>query len=70
MEKGAPAIDGDLGPVLVTVEYEVAPDQATDFLKAVRQYRRIRRRDDAQKWGIFRDTENVNRYVETFAIRG
>jgi len=70
MGKGIPALDGDLGPVLVTVEYEVAPDQATDFLKAVRQYRRIRRRDGARKWGIFRDTENVNRYVETFAIRG
>ena len=68
MERGNPAIDGDLGPVLVTVEYEVAPDQATDFLKAVRQYRRIRRRDGARKWGIFRDTENVNRYVETFIV--
>jgi hypothetical protein len=68
MDKGTPAIDGDLGPVLVTVEYEVAPDQAKDFLKAVRQYRRIRRRDGARKWGIFRDTENVNRYVETFIV--
>ncbi len=68
MEKDTPSIDGDLGPVLVTVEYEVAPDQAKDFLKAVRQYRRIRRRDGAQHWGIFRDTENVNSYIETFIV--
>ena len=58
----------DFGPVLVTVEYEVAPQEAADFLRAVRQYRRIRRRDGAQRWGIFRDIENAHRYVETFIV--
>jgi MFS family permease len=58
----------DFGPVLVTVEYEVAPQEAADFLKAARQYRRIRRRDGAQRWGIFRDMENAHRYVETFIV--
>jgi len=69
MEKGAPQIDGDLGPVLVTVEHEVAPDQATDFSggSPISKDSPPRRRP---KVGIFRDTENVNRYVETFAIRG
>ncbi len=57
-----------LGPVLVTVEYEVAPREARDFLKAVRQHRRIRRRDGARRWGIFRDMESPNRYVETFIV--
>ena len=40
--------DDDFGPVLVTVEYQVAPEQDEEFLKAVRQYRRIRRRDGAK----------------------
>ncbi len=61
--------DDHLGPVLVTVEYEVGLEESTDFLKAVRQYRRIRRRDGARRWGIFRDMENASRYVETFIVR-
>jgi hypothetical protein len=60
--------DDDFGPVLVTVEYQVAPEQDEEFLKAVRQYRRIRRRDGARRWGIFHDMENGHRYVETFIV--
>ena len=60
--------DDDFGPVLITVEYEVAPEEAADFLKAVRQNKRIRRRDGARSWGIFRDLENAHRYVETFIV--
>jgi MFS family permease len=68
MGNGTLAVDEYLGPVLVTVEYEVALEQAADFLKAVRQHRRIRRRDGARRWAIFRDTENANRYLETFIV--
>ena len=64
---GAPSNE-DFGPVLVTVEYEVAPENANAFLKAVRQYRRIRRRDGAQRWGIFNDIGNTHRYIETFIV--
>jgi hypothetical protein len=58
----------DFGPVLVTVEYQVAPEEAAEFLAAVRQHGRIRRRDGARSWGIFRDMENTERYVETFIV--
>lgn len=68
VKNGTVMIEDDFGPVLVTVEYEVAPQEAAGFLKAVRQYRRIRRRDGARKWGIFRDVENGNRYLETFIV--
>ena len=60
--------DDNFGPVLVTVEYQVAAEQAAEFLAAVRQHGRIRRRDGARSWGIFRDTENADRYVETFIV--
>jgi len=60
--------DDDRGPVLVTVEYQVAAEAAADFLKAVRQQARIRRRDGARSWGIFRDMEKADRYVETFIV--
>ncbi len=58
--------DVDAGPVLVTVAYEVAPGQEAEFLRAVRAYGRIRRRDGAYRWGIFRDTEKPSRYLEMF----
>jgi MFS family permease len=58
----------DIGPVLVTVEYDVAPERASDFIKAMHRYGRIRRRDGAYKWGIFRDSERENYYLETFLV--
>jgi hypothetical protein len=70
-----PDLDGDAlpagedsGPVLVTVEYEVSPENVRGFLKAVRRYGRIRRRDGASRWGIFHDVERAGRYVETFIV--
>jgi MFS family permease len=69
-----PAIADDLeldlesGPVLVTVEYVVDRKHASDFLKAMHRYERIRRRDGASRWGIFRDTEHPDLYLETFLV--
>ena len=68
IQAGSLAEGDESGPVLVTVEYEVIPENAGEFLKAVRRYGRIRRRDGAMRWGIFRDLENANRYLETFIV--
>jgi MFS family permease len=59
---------GESGPILVTVEYDVGPEQEVLFLKAIHKYERIRRRDGAYQWGIYRDLEHPNRYVETFLV--
>jgi len=56
------------GPVLVTVEYQVGPHHASEFLKAMHRYEPIRRRDGASRWGIYRDTENPDVYLETFIV--
>jgi MFS family permease len=56
------------GPVLVTVEYHVDPKQVSEFLKAMHEYGRIRRRDGASRWGICRDLEIADRYLETFVV--
>jgi len=58
----------DQGPVLVTVEYEVEANQAEEFLAAVQKLSRVRRRDGAYRWGIYRDTERPTHYVETFIV--
>jgi len=56
------------GPVLVTIEYTVIRDQESKFLKTMRQYARVRRRDGAYQWGIYRDIEAANRFVEVFLV--
>ncbi len=56
------------GPVLVTIEYSVIAEQESNFMKAMRQYSRVRRRDGAYKWGIYRDIEVPNRFVEIFLV--
>ena len=58
----------DAGPALVTVEYDVDPEHQDRFVEAIRKYERIRRRDGAFQWGIYRDLENSNRYLEAFLV--
>jgi MFS family permease len=56
------------GPVLVTIEYTVVAELESKFVKAMRQYARVRRRDGAYKWGIYRDIEVANRFLEIFLV--
>jgi len=56
------------GPVLVTMEYRVEPRNAQRFLAAMQKYGRVRRRDGASRWGIFRDLEHADVYLETFLV--
>jgi MFS family permease len=60
--------DPSQGPVLVTVEYEVDPRKADEFLEALHKFARVRRRDGASRWGVYRDTEHPAHYVETFIV--
>jgi MFS family permease len=62
----APA--GEQGPVLVTLEYRVDDQNVKPFLRAMQKWGRIRRRDGAFRWGIFRDLERVDAYLETFLV--
>jgi predicted MFS family arabinose efflux permease len=59
-------IDGDRGPVLVTVEYRIDPKNRDAFLRAVGHSSRQRRRDGAYDWGIFEDPADEGRFIETF----
>ena len=58
----------DDGPVLVTVEYRIAAEQAREFARAMRALRLLRRRDGATRWGLFTDTADPGRYLETFMV--
>jgi len=56
------------GPVLVQTEYRIDPAQAREFRQAMRDLRRIRRRDGASRWGLFYDPAESGRFVESFIV--
>jgi predicted MFS family arabinose efflux permease len=60
------AIEADRGPVLVTLEYRIDPQNRKAFLHALGQNSRVRRRDGAYDWAIFEDPADDGRFVETF----
>lgn len=62
------AITHDRGPVLVTIEYRIAPGKRTAFLAAFRGLEAERRRDGAYRWGVYEDTAQEGRFVETFVV--
>jgi len=53
-------------PVLVTVEYIIAPEKRAGFEGAMRDVRRMRLRNGAVAWGLYQDTQGEHRYIETF----
>jgi hypothetical protein len=69
-----PAIVNDVaprleqGPVLVTIEYLVDPENAKQFMRAIHKYELVRRRDGASRWGIYRDVEHADVFLETFLV--
>jgi MFS family permease/quinol monooxygenase YgiN len=56
------------GPVLITLEYRIDPDNAEDFTQAMQVLSRIRRRDGAIQWGLFQDLSDPGRFVETAVV--
>ncbi|MCA1817961.1 MAG: MFS transporter [Acidobacteria bacterium] len=56
------------GPVLVTVDYQVEPEHAEEFVIAMLEVKRIVRRDGATRWGLFTDPARPGHYVETFLV--
>jgi predicted MFS family arabinose efflux permease len=61
-------IEPDRGPVLVTVEYTVAPNDRAAFVAAMGNLASERRRDGAYDWGIYEDAAKEGIFVETFHL--
>ncbi len=45
-------LEPEEGPVLVTIEYCIDPNQAEEFMEAINALRVVRLRDGAIRWGI------------------
>ena len=61
-------IQRDRGPVLVTVEYRIRPQDRDEFLQVLEELGRERRRDGAYRWGVFEDAADEGRIVENFLV--
>lgn len=58
----------DRGPVLIEIEYRVAPDRIGAFVTALRRFESVRHRDGAIRWDVWEDMGNPGRVVETFVV--
>ena len=58
----------DRGPVLVTIEYQVEPGKDGEFITALQELGKHRRRDGAFFWCFFENTEQQHHYIETFYV--
>jgi MFS family permease len=56
------------GAVLVTIEYEIDPEDAEAFTQAAQASGVIKRRDGAFYWNLFRDTAEPSRFVESYLV--
>lgn len=61
-------IEADRGPVLVTVEYRVRPEDRAAFTDLMAELEQQRRRDSAYTWGLFEDAADPGRIIETFLV--
>ena len=54
------------GPIVVTIEYRVAPANHAAFVDAMDDLGRIRRRNGAHRWTLHQDVDDPTRWVERF----
>ena len=58
----------DAGPIVVSIEYEVSPDEEADFLLAMESMRRSRLRSGASRWDLYRVGESPDLFLEQFQV--
>jgi MFS family permease len=58
----------DDGPVLIQLEYRVTAENQEAFLRAIHAVARVRRRNGANSWRVFRDLGEHGLFVERFII--
>lgn len=66
VEAGQPV--ASRGPVIVQLEYRVAPADRPAFLQALDELAIVRRRDGALAWGVAEDLEQPELLVEWFVV--
>lgn len=58
----------DRGPIMVTVEYEIDARNQREFVRALRELKRVRQRNGAYMWEVLCDVNRPGIMVETFMV--
>ena len=61
-------LDPRHGPVLVTVSYCVPAENAAAFRDEMERVGRSRRRSGAERWGLYQDGADPERFLEAYVI--
>lgn len=64
--KTAIDIEHRSGPVVITIEYIIAPEDVVEFLAVMAERRRVRRRDGARHWTLLRDLADPELWIERY----
>jgi MFS family permease len=59
-------VDARTGPVVISIEYVIREVDLVDFLAAMTERRRIRRRDGARNWRLLRDLADPELWIERY----
>ena len=54
------------GPIVVSIEYRIRPQDVREFLRVMADRKRIRIRDGAREWTLRRDLQETDRWVESY----
>lgn len=67
---GAPsfAFNPERGAVLVSIEYRIPAERTRDFVRASRPLRRLRLRNGAERWALYRDVSQPETWQELFLV--
>ncbi|HEY4008702.1 MAG TPA: MFS transporter, partial [Acidobacteriaceae bacterium] len=58
----------DEGPVRISIDYCIPPENYAEFTHAVHELKGVRLRDGAVRWGIYRDAADPTHVNETFIM--
>ena len=58
----------DQGPVMVTLEYVIAPDKQPEFMNMSLQLQKMRRRNGAYFWELFQNPAKPDHFMECFMV--
>ena len=65
-EHAGGAVHPEAGPVVISIQYRIAPADSAEFLRIAHQLGRIRRRDGARRWTVLQDLDDRSLWLERF----
>ena len=61
-------VEGRSGPIVITIDYQIALGDIPSFLAVMNERRRIRLRDGARHWTLLRDLNEAQKWVERYHV--